>query len=70
MYFFLPHLAFRNVSFSILSIRNPIDYRTQAKPGSNPVVAGTADRALTELVRSGIGSGEVVRRHRPIIPIW
>ena len=52
------------------SLKKTIDYRTQAKPGfGNPVAAGKAGRVLRELVRTGIGSVEVERRHSPIIPI-
>ena len=53
----------------LFPLENPIDYRTQAIAVGNPRAAGSADRVLTELVRSGIASVEVVRRHRPIIPI-
>ena len=54
----------------LFPLENPIDYRTQAIAAGNPVVAvGNARRVLTELGRSGIGSAEVARRHRPIIPI-
>ena len=51
-------------------IGNPIDYRTQAIAAGHIVVAvGIARHDLHELDRSGSASVEVVRRHRPIIPI-